>query len=995
VKFQIRYQHWVLATSVALVLAMTGIFLVTVFGQFRSMAEENARERFERIATQASSEIGNLVGGVGRFVSTQSHVHPVLFSDGRGINQDGLVATFISSIAVDENLFGHFIGLKNDEFVQVIGIRKNAKLIAALKAPDGSYFGLRHITLQADGSRLEQWKFLSEDRQLLGQNEGLASYAPSVRPWYGAAMATSGLAITSPYLFSSTGEIGVTVSEALPKQSGVFGTDIHLASLQKILAGLAMSPNSAIFMLDDENRVIAYNTRGELFGELNIAPLTDFGADAHPALQSLKTLPDGEGARIVNLTLEQAAAGYVVIRQRAELFPGAGFKVVALAPMADFLGPIERARRDVLIVAAALLLLLVPLAALTSRRVVKALVLLASHSERMKQLDFSVAPNPPASFLYEINALAEAQVVMHRSIKERASELDLAQVKLARLVENGLLLAKEQDRSKLLHHILIGAQEIAHCAAGTLFLKTEQNTLAFAMRTSHDPLPDFEVPLYHPDTGEPMSGFVSSYVALNNQTIIIDDVYSETRFDLEGTKHFSETSGFKTISMLNVPLSPRNGEVIGVIQLMNALDPQTGAVIPFPAELVSFVEALAAQSAVTLENHNLVEAQKVLMDSMIRIIASAIDAKSAYTGGHCERVPELAVMLAEEAQKVEEGSLADFRFNNEEEWREFRIGAWLHDCGKVTTPEFVVDKATKLETIYNRIHEIRTRFEILLRDANTERLEAILAGTPAHQADQVFVARKQQLVDDFAFLAECNMGGEFMAPELVDRMKRIGAQTWLRHFDDRLGISQEELRRYRGLPPAELPVVETLLADHPWHLVERTDMRALDPKYGFNIKVPEYLYNFGEVHNLAIARGTLCDEERFKINEHIIQTVVMLDNMPFPKHLKRVPEYASTHHETLIGTGYPRKLSQSELSVPSRIMAIADIFEALTASDRPYKKAKTLSESVKILSFFKKDKHIDADLFDLFLTSGVYLRYGERYLLPEQMDAVDITQFIG
>ncbi len=225
-----------------------------------------------------------------------------------------------------------------------------------------------------------------------------------------------------------------------------------------------------------------------------------------------------------------------------------------------------------------------------------------------------------------------------------------------------------------------------------------------------------------------------------------------------------------------------------------------------------------------------------------------------------------------------------------------------------------------------------------------------------------------------------------MAPELVDRVKRIAAQTWQRNFDDRLGLSYEELQRYELLPPAPLPASETLLADQPWHIVPRGESRALDPKYGFKVKVPEHLYNFGEIYNLAVARGTLTEEERFKINEHIIQTIVMLDSMPFPKHLKRVPEYAGTHHETLTGSGYPKKLTEGELSVPSRIMAIADIFEALTASDRPYKKAKTLSESVKILSFFKKDRHIDGELFDLFLKTGVYKRYGEKYLKPEQVE---------
>ncbi|MEN9887725.1 MAG: Cyclic di-GMP phosphodiesterase response regulator RpfG, partial [Pseudomonadota bacterium] len=396
------------------------------------------------------------------------------------------------------------------------------------------------------------------------------------------------------------------------------------------------------------------------------------------------------------------------------------------------------------------------------------------------------------------------------------------------------------------------------------------------------------------------------------------------------------------------------------------------------------------------ENQRLLEAQKALVDAMIKIIAGAIDAKSAYTGGHCERVPELALMLAEEAGQVTSGPLADFRFQNEDEWREFKIGAWLHDCGKVTTPEYVVDKATKLETIYNRLHEIRMRFEVLRRDADIERLQAIHErGEDQASADRRWTERVAQLQDDFAFVAECNLGGEFMAPDKVERLQRIAAQTWMRHFDDRLGLSHEELRRYAQEPAPNLPTVETLLADKSHHIVPRGQDKALDPKYGFQVKVPQHLYNHGEVYNLSIGRGTLTEEERFKINEHIIQTIVMLDNLPFPEYLQRVPEYAGTHHETLIGTGYPRKLTAAELSVPSRIMAIADIFEALTASDRPYKKAKTLSESIKILWFFKKDRHIDAELFDLFLRSGVYRRYAERFLKPEQIDEVDIAPYLG
>jgi len=352
-------------------------------------------------------------------------------------------------------------------------------------------------------------------------------------------------------------------------------------------------------------------------------------------------------------------------------------------------------------------------------------------------------------------------------------------------------------------------------------------------------------------------------------------------------------------------------------------------------------------------------------------------------------------MLVKEACDSQDGPLADFSFKSEDEWHEFRIGAYLHDCGKVTTPEYVVDKATKLETIYNRVHEVRTRFEVLWRDAEIRFMQDKLDGVPEAEAKARFEETAQRLTDDFAFIADCNIGGEFMAPDKVERLKVIAEQTWVRHFDDRLGLSHGELERIGDLPPKDLPATEKLLDDKPEQIIRRSGLeRMLDPKHGFKIPIPKHLYNNGEIYNLSISRGTLNDEERFKVNEHVIQTILMLDRLKFPKHLRRVPEYAGTHHETLIGTGYPRKLDASQLSVPARVMVIADVFEALTAADRPYKKPKPLSEAVKILSFMVKDKHIDGDLFRLFLSSGAYLRYAEKYLKPEQRDAVDIAKYL-
>jgi response regulator RpfG family c-di-GMP phosphodiesterase len=611
-------------------------------------------------------------------------------------------------------------------------------------------------------------------------------------------------------------------------------------------------------------------------------------------------------------------------------------------------------------------------------------------------VDYISKPVSPSKLLARVRThlrLKQFSDELEDTVKTRTKDLVAAQDKLENLIRAGLDLGQERDRMALLRKILFGGKTLLNCDAGTLYIVTERKTLRFAQRTNSDEESAFEIPLYD-EMGEPVERYMATWCVLHNEPIVVDDVYSETRFDVSGAKKVDAETGYRTISMLTVPLSPREGEVIGVLQFLNALDPETHRVIPFPAGLVRFVTAMAAQAAVALDNHQLIEAQKELMDAMIKLIAGAIDAKSHYTGGHCERVPELGLMLAEAACAATEGPLADFSFKTQDQWREFRIGAWLHDCGKVTTPEFVVDKASKLETIYNRIHEVRMRFEVLLRDARISQLESIADGANPAAALALYETRKAQLVENFAFIAECNLGGEFMAADKVERLKRIAEETWQRHFDDRLGLVPEELKRYTEQPKA-LPATERLLADQSHHIVPRTDMRSIDPKWGFKVTVPENLYNYGEIYNLSIGRGTLTEEERFKINEHVMQSLIMLEQLPLPKNLKRVPEYAGTHHETLIGTGYPRNLTAAELSVPTRIMAIADIFEALTAADRPYKKAKTLSESIKILSFFKKDKHIDPDLFDLLLTSGIYKRYAEKYLLPEQIDEVDIDKFVN
>ncbi|MBO6520103.1 MAG: GAF domain-containing protein [Rhodospirillales bacterium] len=578
---------------------------------------------------------------------------------------------------------------------------------------------------------------------------------------------------------------------------------------------------------------------------------------------------------------------------------------------------------------------------------------------------------------------------------------------LQRLIDIGIALSAERDTNVLMETILLEAKSLANADGGTLYIRTDDNRLRFEiMRTDSLEIAmggttgkDINFPplmLVDPKTGEENHKNVASAAALTGNSINIPDAYENDSFDFSGTKKFDEGTGYRSKSFLCVPLKNSQNEVIGVLQLLNAVDKSSGEVIAFGDDIQPLIEALASQAAVALDNQQLLEAQKKLLDSFIELIASAIDAKSPYTGGHCQRVPELTKMLANAAADQKDGPFKDFDLTDEE-WYELHIAAWLHDCGKVTTPEYVVDKATKLETIYNRIHEIRNRFEVVKRDRVIEYQNKIIDGGDPETLKAELEEQLAKLDDDFAFIAESNVGGEFMAPDRIERVKEIAEIKWTRTLSDRLGLSYEELKRVEREPEPELPHEENLLADRYDHVIYRegTEPTAEDDNpWGFKLDVPEHKYNLGEIYNLCIARGTLTEEERFKINDHIVQTIIMLEALPFPKHLARVPEMAGGHHEKMDGTGYPKKLNKDHMSVPARIMAIADIFEALTAADRPYKAPKKLSDSVKIMSFMKKDAHIDDELFELFLTSGVYKEYAERFLMPEQLDEVDISQYL-
>ncbi|HTK02253.1 MAG TPA: HD domain-containing phosphohydrolase [Bordetella sp.] len=969
----------------AFVVVLTAGTIAFSIAKLRGLAEESARATFSLIAQRNVDQLHGLLADAGAAVQAQSMLEPERVLLNGQVNQPALIPALVTTLRDNPRIYSVYYGFNDGAFLQVIGVRGDARIANTLQAPAATEFAVRFIDPAPTGStRREHWQFLAANEKSIGSAVRDSTYVPGTRPWYDAAKATPGLHVTEPYVYESLRGLGLTLSRALAGGAGVFGADLALGDLESYAASSLEGRDGGIVVTGGHGQVLAAHA-SQRFSRSIPQLLQPVARSTNPLYAAAADMLQRDGSRIETVDGKE----FAYASRSVVVTPTVSLHVVAFAPMSLYTGPIDNARNGIVLLAAVILVIFLPLSNVVARRISGGLAALTSDAERIQRLDFS-GDKPVHSIFQEIDLLGTAQHTMKTAIRERTEALDASLAKMERLLESGTQLAARRSRDTVMQQTLDSARRLVDARTGQFWLCTRDDTLRLAATSQDEKRQDDQTNAPPRDmelssAGAPTDPCV--WVVTHGQPLRLDRTSQD--FDMRMQRLLL---GGDPQSLLVVPVLAHGDQAIGVIALADARQHGSPAAA-FDPGLVRYAETLAAQSGIALENIELLESQRVLMDSMLQLLASAIDAKSAYTGGHCARVPELARMLAEAACEMKEGPLADFRFETEDEWREFRIGTWLHDCGKITTPEYVIDKATKLETIFNRIHEIRTRFEVLLRDAEIERLNALLAGADPAATQQACEATRLQLIDDFAFVAKCNVGGESMLPEHLERLRAIAQKTWLRHFDDRIGLSHAEEGRLDGLAIQPLPVVERLLADKPEHIVPRTDQHRYDDRYGFRMQVPEHLYNFGELYNLSIGRGTLTAEERYTINEHIVQTVVLLEQLPLPPELKRVPEYACTHHETLTGSGYPRGLGADELSVPARIMAIADIFEALTASDRPYKKPKSLSESIRILASLKAQGHIDADLFNLFLTSGVYERYAEIYLSPDQIDEIDVKAY--
>lgn len=516
----------------------------------------------------------------------------------------------------------------------------------------------------------------------------------------------------------------------------------------------------------------------------------------------------------------------------------------------------------------------------------------------------------------------------------------------------GAALSRERNIDRLLENILEAAKAITGADGGTLYSVTEDGrSLKFEILrtdsldirlggTTCRPIDFPHLPLRNAD-GSPNDSLVAAYAAIHDRTVNIADAYCAEGFDFSGTRTFDVRTGYRSQSFLTVPMKNHDHELIGVLQLINARHWETGEVTTFSEADQGLAESLASQAAIALTNRLLITQLERLFESFVNLINLAIDEKSPYTGGHCQRVPALTMMLAEAVDATREGPLAAFKMSDRDRY-ELKMAGLLHDCGKITTPVHVVDKATKLQTIYDRIGLLDTRFEVLKRDAELAALRRQLALRPvvdARAEGQELQALQHEihaLEEDREFLRRSNAGTEAMRPEDQQRVRDIAA---MRHWRNPQGVQTSFLS-------AE------------------------------------------EVENLTIRSGTLNQAERDTINYHIVATIKMLETLPWPRHLKNVPEYAGGHHERMDGKGYPRGLTREQMSLQARMMGIADIFEALTAADRPYKSGMTLSQAIAIMCRMRDNGHIDPDLFEVFVRERVYERYGREFLEPAQVDEV-------
>ena len=960
--------HFSLALTIGimisvLLVALGGIVTYYTYENQKKTALQTTEKIFQFSSSQTEDKLFSMIHSVESFVAVSSALKAVGGTDVENLSI--LLPYFNQSFISLPWMTSFYVGLSNGAFYMIQAIRDNALIRNVYSAPQDAAYAVKTVIPAEDGEIRMQFWFYDGDLTLLDKRrEKHDGYDPRQRNWYSEGISTKKTVITNPYIFFSSRQIGITVAHSLDGGGGVVGADTVLSTLSHLLQKQKLTPSTQIVMMEENGRFILSADQQDLdqlqqrseidrTSELHVNELTNVAV--HGVYREL-VAKGIEGGRVIRVN------GDKWFGHARQLIRGkkGGIYLAIVSPFDELMTNARATRQRNLLIIFSVMTIAVGLGLYLSRLIAGSLHDLSVQAESVRDFELS-KPFAVHSKISEVDDLADTMSVMQSAIN--------------RFVEIARALSAEKQMERVLEMIVSEAQSVTDADGGAIGLVSDDGkSFSYVLVRNKvtgvhlGGVGEKEISLTPLSLTDEVAGdgLLETSVVREAETKAISDVDMIGRGTCSNIKQLHEKEGYKCCSLLVIPLLNRQDEVIGLLHLVNARDSGSGEISAFSEHKISYVKALSSNAALALDNNRLIRAQKELFDSFVRLIAGAIDTKSPYTGGHCQRVPVIAGMLADAASSSTAPVLKNFQLSEDERYELF-VASWLHDCGKVTTPEYVVDKATKLETNYNRIHEIRTRFEVLWRDADIEYYKEIAeAPENRRQLQKELGRQRQQLQEDFGFIAECNVGGEFMAPDRVERLQEIGRQIWQRHFDHRLGLSGDEEGRLDMESEVFFPVNETLLADKEEHIQPRLD--GGNP-YGenpwkFTMSVPEQRYNMGELYNLSIAKGTLTEEERYKINDHIVQTIIMLNSLPFPKEIRRVPDWAGNHHEKLDGTGYPRGLTVDQLSIPERIMAVADIFEALTAADRPYKTPKTLSACIKIMSFMRDDGHICPDLFE-------------------------------
>lgn len=844
-----------------------------------------------------------------------------------------------------------------------VGILGNSLFRKKLNTPENTYyFFINHNSAIENKTTVffydNQARFIRSDE--LNEHQ----YDPRNENWFKNSIKEK-IVLSKPRYFPGLQQFGLTLHKKA-ENNVVVSADILMEKLSHVLKSTAIHPSSLRVLYDEKNIVYASNST-------NLALMNK----EESKIINLSDLLNSEVlSTIQHVNSDQKIQQY---QNNDENWYGKIFSVpinterslnlLVAVKESELLSSAYIIRQQTIWWSFVILILSIPCIYFISQRISKPIQQATEQARLISTFDFSSIDHTPTKIL-EIANLTQSISGMKSAIENYFN------------LTNSI--SKENNFDELIKLIGRSTAKATKANAAYLYLINDAEThiepqFAWRATTQNEDISQLEsFALNDEKIAKTIEQIMIKKKPLENLNINTFDKQEQNKLGLDSEQIWSIT----------FPLFSREKQTIGAMILV--FDVKESEYIRNTK--FHYFESLINYTAIALDGRKMQQNQKDLLDSFIQIMASAIDTKSPYTGNHCQKVPLLTQWLSQVASDSSTSPFNDFKLSSTQQ-EELRIASWLHDCGKITTPEYVVDKATKLETIYNRIHEIRTRFEVLKRDAEIKQWKQVFNNTLPDEYREELEQEWQRLDEEFALIARVNVGDEFLSEQDVEKVQKIGQQTWIQTLDSSLGLAWEEKARLNNSINALLPITVTLLQDNQSHLIPRVTNTVQDPR--FTLQPPEYKNNIGEVYNLSIQRGTLNNEERFTINDHIIQTIKMLEALPFPKTMKAIPKIAGGHHEKVDGTGYPMGLKAEEMPLTARAMAIADIFEALTSHDRPYKKAKTLTESLKIMSFMVKDKHIDKDLFNLFLTSGLYHKYAEAHLKPEQCDDVDIHNYLS